>query len=382
MMKSESPWTAARAACGTESVSSAEPDTRPADHPRPRTKSPRAVRPCSAPAVPAISAATAISPTASPITDSLPSRSDSQPIRGEKAYMPAMCPLITRPTSRMSAPWWVRATGVIDMIDTIAVCEAATVTRARRARGDSRTIRIPARSERPSASAPAPASVSARAVRSGSGRSSSATTAAAITKTAGGPDEGPRGGRYAETRDALPGRGGDVRAQHRSDRGRPHHRGDGPCPVVRRGQVGGGEPGRQVRRGPGAEADEPDEEQREAADDGPEHRHPGPERPDEVREDEPGPAAPRGHQGGQRHREERGTGHRRRRRQSGEGLGAADVLGEDGGQRDARGYTETPEDLGGDEHGLDPAAERGQSRSGRGEAPGQGGVRGVGGVGH
>jgi hypothetical protein len=90
IVKSDSPWTAARAACGTESVSSADPDTRPADQPRPSRKRPAAVCGWLAPAVPASNAATDSSPTARPMTDRRPSRSASHPITGEKAYMPAM----------------------------------------------------------------------------------------------------------------------------------------------------------------------------------------------------------------------------------------------------------------------------------------------------
>ncbi len=90
IVRSLSPCTAARAGCGTESVSRAEPDTIPADQPRPSRKRPSALRPWLGPAVPASSAARDRSPAASPITESRPSRSASQPITGEKANMPAM----------------------------------------------------------------------------------------------------------------------------------------------------------------------------------------------------------------------------------------------------------------------------------------------------
>ena len=76
------------------------------------------------------------------------------------------------------------------MIETIAVCDTATVSSASRAIGEARTAARPARSERPPADRPS-CGASARAVSSGSGRSSTPTTTAASRKMAAAMRNGP-----------------------------------------------------------------------------------------------------------------------------------------------------------------------------------------------
>ncbi len=74
-------------------------------------------------------------PRPSPTVGMRPIRSVSQPITGDRAYMPATWALITKPTIVSEAPWWRRWTDVIDITPTITAWAVAIASRPSRACG-------------------------------------------------------------------------------------------------------------------------------------------------------------------------------------------------------------------------------------------------------
>ena len=115
------------------------------------------------------------------MTDGLPKRSVNRPEIGDRAYIPNVWALMTRPTATRSCPWDVMWSGVMVMTSTITTCTAMSATIATQTLGRCSSARI---------GSPCPSASSCRAEGSassyGSGRSSTnERIAAAATKTAG-----------------------------------------------------------------------------------------------------------------------------------------------------------------------------------------------------
>ena len=181
MSRSDAPCAPGRSSAGTAAVSRVDPATRVHDHPRPSRNRPRS-RVHDSPSGEADASSAAADRIADPSTATArpPKRSTARPVSGEKANMPRMWMLMTKPMTSRSAPPWFMCSGVMTMTLTMTTCPSARVRMPRRALG------MPAATLRPRVTEPwvAPESSPSatrrcRASMSGSGRSRQSRTAMA-----------------------------------------------------------------------------------------------------------------------------------------------------------------------------------------------------------
>ena len=271
--------------------------------------------------------------------------------------MPATCTLMTSPMTRSvvpsgppACPMW---TGVMTITPTIT--EWATITR-----GDpeaslrGRPHRAQRHAGRPAGPGPVPAAPEppGEQQRVGAQQQQKArppTTAKATADTANAP---PRAGSPEGAAEVGTGPG-EVRADHRAERGRPHHQGEVPPPPVRRGQVGRGVAGLQSAGRARPEREQPGQQQRQGRDLRRGHGDQRAEDGDGVPGGQPGAASGPVADPGQRHGEHGGTQHAGRAPQAGGAVGAGHVPGEQPTDGDAHGHPQA-----GQRHGTAEDADR------------------------
>src|SRR5260221_7967859 len=86
-------------------------------------------------------------PIPAPRTGIRPTRSTAIPTNGENAYIPGTCTDRTRPMTVTDIPSAFMCTGVMDMMETMTVCDTATTAMANTARGAAAMIANDCRSD-------------------------------------------------------------------------------------------------------------------------------------------------------------------------------------------------------------------------------------------